>query len=142
MADLDKLIEINEYKLDGYKPLVDYEGWRVAILNYCEELLAGNIDKMQKHEKTDEVFVLLKGRCILFIAEGDQEIENIYAKDMEPLKVYNIKKSIWHTHTLSEDAAVLIVENRNTNLANSPEKNLSKEQQKKLEKLTKLKWDQ
>ena len=142
MADLDKLIEVNQYKLDGYKPVVDYKSWRVAILNYCEELLPGSIDKMQRHAETDEVFVLLKGRCILFVAEGEQEIGAIHAQDMEPLKVYNIKKSVWHTHTLSEEAVVLIVENRDTDLANSPEKNLSQEQQKKLEKLTKLKWDQ
>ena len=80
---------------------------------------------MQKHNQTDEVFVLLKGNCTLYLAEGEDEIENIYAQKMEPFKLYNVKKSVWHTHSLSSDGSVLIVENRNTGLDNSPEIELS-----------------
>ena len=130
------LIEIKEYKDSGYKPVIDYGEWRVAVLNYCDELLPKNIDKMQKHNQTDEVFVLLKGKCMLFMAEGDQEIEEIYAQEMEPFKMYNIKRSVWHTHTLSEDAMVLIIENRNTGLDNSPEKDLTEREKKKIMKLS------
>ena len=46
--------------------------------------------------------------------------------------MYNVKKSVWHTHTLSKDAMVLIVENKNTDLSNSPEINLTSEQRSKL----------
>lgn len=137
---IHNLLEIKEYTSEGYKPVVDYESWRVAILNYCEELLPQNIDKMQKHEKTDEVFLLLKGNCILFLADGDKEIEKIYAKNMEPLKVYNVKRSVWHTHTLTKNTVILIVENKNTSSANSPEKSLTDKQQDKLVKLTETLW--
>ena len=44
----------------------------------------------------------------------------MFAEDMTPLKVYNVKKAVWHTHTLSKDASVLVVENRNTAFYNSP----------------------
>lgn len=131
------LIEIKEYKEAGYKPVIDYGAWRVAVLNYCDELLPENIGKMQKHNQTDEVFVLLSGHCQLFMADGDEEIENIYAQEMEPFKMYNIKRSVWHSHTLSEDAMVLIIENRDTSLANSPEKKLTEKQQQKLVELSK-----
>jgi len=141
MASEKNLIEIKEYTADGYQPLINYEEWRVAILKYCDELLPQNIDKMQKHNQTDEVFVLLEGECILFLAEGEEEIGEIHAQEMEPLKVYNIKKSVWHTHTLSEDAVVLIVENDDTCLDNSPEKDLSAEQQEKLVQLTDETWN-
>lgn len=129
------LLEIKEYYGEGYKPVIDYDKWRVAILNYCEELLPENISNMQKHDQTDEVFVLLKGECTLFIADGTDEIGNIYARKLKPLKMYNVKKSVWHTHTLSEDAMVLIIENKNTSENNSPVKELSKEQQQELVKL-------
>ena len=43
MTPIDNLIEIVEYNSQGYKPLVDYETWRVAILKYCDELLPENI---------------------------------------------------------------------------------------------------
>ena len=141
MEPKEELIEIKEYTADGYQPLINYESWRVAILKYCDELLPENITKMQKHNQTDEVFVLLEGACILFLAEGDEEIEEIHAQEMEPLKVYNVKRSVLHTHTLSEDAVVLIVENDDTCLDNSPEKELSVEQQEKLVQLTDEAWN-
>jgi hypothetical protein len=134
------LLEIQEFRGQGYFPLVDYNDWRVAVLRYIEELHPDNIDKMQKHSETDEVFVLLKGRCILFFGEGDIQIHTIYAQDMEPLKIYNVKRNSWHTHTLSEDATVLIVENRDTNLDNSPEIILNPEQKVDLISLTKNLW--
>lgn len=49
---------------------------------------------MQKHDETDKIFVLLKGRCILFISEGEEEITEIYAENLEPLKIYNVKQSV------------------------------------------------
>jgi mannose-6-phosphate isomerase-like protein (cupin superfamily) len=128
----ERLLEIKEYTGEGYKPVIDYEAWRVAILNYCEELLPENITKMQKHDESDEVFVVLKGEFILYIGEGKDKIDYIYAQKLEPLKMYNVKKGVWHTHTLSKDAMVLIVENKNTDLSNSPEINLTSEQRSKL----------
>jgi len=130
-----KLLEIKTYSEEGYRPVIDYDSWRVAVLNYCDELLPENIIKFQRHDETDEVFVLLKGRCILFIGEGDEEIEEIHAQSMEPLKLYNVKKSVWHSHSLSQEAMVLIVENRDTTDANSPEIKLNRKQRNQLIRL-------
>jgi len=124
----EKLLEITEYNGIGYQPLVDYGAWRVAILRYHPELLPENIDNMQRHDETDEVFVLLAGRCILFFGEGGDAISNILAEDMQPLKLYNVKRGTWHTHTLSQDACVLIVENVDTTEHNSPKVTLTTEQ--------------
>ena len=114
------LIDIQEYPGEGYQPLVDYGEWRVAILNYIDELLPENITAMQRHDETDEVFVLMRGRCVLYIGEGDETITAIRSVDMEPTKVYNVKRGVWHNHTLSQDAVVLIVENCDTGDHNSP----------------------
>src|SRR3972149_2072678 len=108
----ESLLQIAEYAGMGYQPLIDFANWRVAILRYHAELLPHNIAAAQRHDETDEVFVLLAGRCILFIGEGHDTLTDIQAADMQPLKLYNVKKSAWHTHTLSRDATVLIVENR------------------------------
>lgn len=140
MIQKSDLIEITEYEGEGYQPLIDYDKWRVAILNYCDELLPENIEKMQRHDETDEVFILLKGECILFLADGSNTIGEITAVNMEPLKLYNIKKSVWHTHTLSEEAMVLIVENQDTALINSPEKQLNDNEKEKIINLTDQLW--
>jgi hypothetical protein len=34
--------------------------------------------------------------------------------------VYNVRQGVWHTHTLSPDARVLVVENQDTTWDNSP----------------------
>ncbi len=136
----DTLLQIHQYHGQGYHPLVDYSGWRVAVLRHIEELLPQKIDKLQKHSETDEVFVLLQGRCILFFGEGEDQIHTIHAEDMEPLKLYNVKRNAWHSHTLSEDAAVLIIENRDTNLENSPEIVLTPDQRERIIAFTENLW--
>lgn len=132
MSICESLLEVKEYTGEGYRPVVDYGNWRVAILNYCDELLPENITKMQRHDETDEVFVLLKGEFMLFIGEGKDSIDKIHGVSLEPLKMYNVKKGVWHTHTLSPDAMVLIVENRDTDLSNSPEIEMTEAQRKEL----------
>jgi len=116
----DNLLEIREHNEPDYMPLVDYQSWRVALINYTADYLPEKITRMQKHTETDEVFVLLAGHCILFLGEGSESVTKIHAVNMELYRLYNVKKGVWHSHTFSEDARVLIVENRDTVYENSP----------------------
>lgn len=128
-------IEIKEYKEPGYSPVIDYEAWRVAILNDIDELEVPNLKTMQKHLLSDEVFVLLKGSCTLFTGGSGDAVDNIQSTKLEPYKCYNVKAKVWHTHTLEPNSSVLIVENRNTDDSNSPKINLTKEQMEELQAL-------
>ena len=136
----ETLIEVREHDGADYKPLVDYQSWRVALMNYTPNLTPDKIYRMQKHIETDEVFVLMKGRCILFIGEGDESVTNVHAVDMELYKLYNVKRGAWHSHTFSEDARVLIVENQDTTDANSPFVDLSATQREEVIELTQKAW--
>jgi len=136
----ESLIEICEHDAPDYKPLIDYQSWRVALMNYTSDLTPDKINRMQKHTETDEVFVLLQGRCILFLGEGAETVIAVQAVDMEPNKLYNVKRGVWHSHTFSEEAKVLIVENRDTTDVNSPFADLSAEQQRQVVELTKELW--
>jgi len=136
----EHLLETADYTGAGYRPVVNFAGWRVAVLRYTDELLPDRIEGMERHDETDEVFVLLAGRCLLFLGEGRERVEAIYAEDMRPRKVYNVKRGAWHSHTLSKDASVLIVENRDTGNENSTQAALSEEQRRQLVKLTEELW--
>jgi len=136
----ESLLEVRAHNAPDYKPLIDFQSWRVALMNYTPDLIPEKIQRMQKHTETDEVFVLLAGKCILFLGEGDETVTAIHAADMEPFKLYNVKCGVWHSHTFSADAKVLIVENRDTIDANSPFVELSKEQQKQIVRLTSKLW--
>jgi len=140
MTISEKLLEVRNHDAEGYKPVIDFETWRVAILNYSESLCSEHITSMQRHNETDEVFVLLNGRCILFLGQGDDTVTRVFAEDMKPATVYNVKRGAWHTHTLSADAMVLIVENRDTTYDNSPFCRLTESQQKKIANLTRTLW--
>ncbi|MDD2464263.1 MAG: hypothetical protein PHI97_09715 [Desulfobulbus sp.] len=140
MSAPESLLEIHLHDGPGYKPLVDFATWRVAILNFSEDLLPHNLTRVQRHNQTDEVFVLLEGRCILFVGEGTETATRIHAQPLVPGQVYNVRQAVWHTHTLSRDAKVLVVENRDTTYENSPFTPLSKAQHKELIDLVTTLW--
>lgn len=138
----ERLLEIRSHDGAGYQPLIDYDKWRVAILGYCDELLPERIFTMQRHNETDEVFVLLGGRCILFIGEGKEAIASITAVDMVPRKIYNVKRGVWHSHTLNKEASVLIVENSSTTVQNSPKMLLNDDQRRRIANITHELWQE
>lgn len=110
-------LEITEHKEPGFKPLVIYEGWRAAILNddpskYRRDTMA----QFERHNLTDEVFVLLSGHCTLLIGDGkgDDSIGNVTPVPMEPQKLYNVRRGVWHNLLGEEGMVLFVVENSNT----------------------------
>lgn len=134
-------IDVSSYKGEGYLPMIDFNTWRVAILNYCEELEVKNLKTMQKHDGTDEVFILLAGKCTLFVGGKEEGITEIDGIAMKPLQLYNVRRGVWHTHTLDKEGSVLIVENQDTCDTNSPTKNLTVEQREQVYNVFALKYN-
>jgi len=113
------MLEIHEYTGEGFQPLVYFGSWRVAVLNYIEELHPAKIDTLERHPETDEVFVLIRGQGILFLVDGESQDAILVPQVMEMGKIYNVKPHTWHTIVVSRDASVLIVENGDTGRDNS-----------------------
>lgn len=132
----ENLLEIKEYGGEGYQPLVDFGTWRVAFLRFIDELIPENIHRVERHVETDEVFVLLHGQAVLFLGEGENEIEQLHQVLMQPGKLYNIRKNAWHTCVLSRDATILLVENKDTGIKNTDYIELSLLQRKTLVDVT------
>ncbi len=122
------LLEIRWHEGEGYKPLVDYGNWRVAILRFEDGLLHGQQSTMERHMETDEVFVLTQGEGIIILGGNGRQIGGLTIQRMEAGKIYNIKCGAWHTLSLSRDASVVIMENRDTTEANSEYAGLTAEQ--------------
>ena len=128
----ESLLEIQDYDGAGFKPLIFFGGWRVAILRYLDELQPDRIDSMERHTETDEVFVLLRGRGTLILGGNGIKCEGVLSQPMEIGRLYNVKRLAWHTVLLSNDASVLLVENRDTDEHNSEYDKLSAEQRSRL----------
>ena len=126
----DDLLAIREYQGEGYQPLVDFGSWRVAILRWGPGSQAEEIKMMERHTQTDEVFVLLGGRATLIIGGNQGKVDDIQAEVMASGKLYNVKQNTWQTALLSQDAAILIVENRDTGESNSEFFQLNVEQRR------------
>lgn len=106
-------LEIVEYSGSGYFAPYKFEGWRVAFLNQAERFTKQGITYLEKHTKTDEVFVLLNGQATLLIGKDGVEIE------MTQGRLYVIKQNQWHNIVVSKTAKVLIVENEDTGRENT-----------------------
>lgn len=132
------MIQRHPIQARGYLPLIDFQTWRVAVLTDCQDLEVENLKTMQRHDQTDEVFVLLEGRCILFETEGPGQA--VRALNMEPFVAYNVKRGTYHTHTLTPGSRVLIVENQDTGDHNSPLFTMTDDQRAEIAGLTAELW--
>ncbi len=114
----NQLLEVSTYSGDGYKPLIDFNCWRVALLRYCDDMEPAEMVHLERHMETDEVFVLLEGKAVLFLVGGDG-LGELNVEMMQPGLLYNVKQAAWHNAVLSHDATILLVENRDTCRDNS-----------------------
>ncbi len=122
MAVGEDLLQVSRHPGPGYAPVVDFGSWRVALMNRGDECAPDGIAGMERHNETDEVFVLLEGRAILFVGEagaGGAAVGRVPPCEIAPGKLYNVRRSAWHACALSADAKVLIIENRDTSEENS-----------------------
>jgi mannose-6-phosphate isomerase-like protein (cupin superfamily) len=132
------MIEIYKIKESGYHPFMIREGWQVAQLNFVEEQRTDNINKVEVHNHTDEVFILLKGKAILILAEFKEKKPVFQVLLMEPLVTYNIPKGDWHNIAMEKGSEVLIVEKSGTHLNDVSYKELNPDEIAELrKKLTK-----
>lgn len=97
----------------GYNPFLIRPAWQVAQLNYAPELALSAIHQVERHNATDEVFILFGGESVLITALEDGCIETCR---MQPAVTYNIPAGVWHAIAMQPQDVVLIVENSNTHL--------------------------
>ena len=99
-------VDIHTYDEPDFQPVVQTAGWLVALMNWSPRFDLSQFGTLERHLQTDEVFVLQKGRSILFV-ETDSGVQLI---DMEPGVVYNVTIGTYHNVTGTRDAQWLIVE--------------------------------
>jgi len=107
------MLEVYEWQGEAYKPLVLTPGWMVALLNWEPIFDRANVSEVERHNKTDEVFVLLNGKAVLFTRADGGELE---AVEMMQGVVYNVPTAVWHNVVATRDVKLLIVEDRDTHI--------------------------
>lgn len=129
---MNQLIEEYIHKADGYHPFLIRNNWQVAQLNYEKKQGFDDIEKIDIHFHTDEVFILLEGQVVLIAAGKDGDRLSFRTVKMEKGITYNIPKNTWHNIAMSQDAKVIIVEDANTHLGDFEFYYMNSEQKKEL----------
>ncbi|NNK76191.1 MAG: hypothetical protein HKP42_09015 [Maribacter sp.] len=132
-----KLIEQYQISDNGYHPFLIRDGWQVAQLNYMPEQEIGNIEKLDIHHLTDEVFILLNGKAVLIGATINGDDVKFEVEVMKPNITYNVPVNTWHNIAMGMDSEVIIVEKSNTHEGDFEFFQLSEEKKKEMEILVK-----
>ncbi len=135
---------IQSYKATqkGFSPLLFQKHWQVAILSYVSFQNIKNIDKVEVHTQTDEVFLLQSGSVILISAQiKNKTISKWEVVLMKPNVIYNIPRDLWHNMAMKKDSSVFIVEKRDTHKNDVQYHSLSKEEISKMRSMVKKEWN-
>ena len=117
-----------EFNGEGMTRVFENEKWMVGIKNWKPANDITNTNCLERHNKTDELFILIAGKCVLLYAnEVDGELV-IEAETMEPMKVYNIPATLWHNTVTNKDTKLILVEDSSTSMENSNILDLTQDQ--------------
>ena len=117
-------LQVLSWDQEGYAPLVFSQGWQTAILNWEPGADVDAVYRVERHNLTDEVFILWRGSGALVIAEP----EGIRVVDAEPGVIYNVTIGTWHTVIGTRDSSWIIVENKDTHLGDTEYRDMSSDE--------------
>lgn len=123
-------MEILKYTFggEGMTRVFENAKWMVGIKNWKPMNDITGIDRLERHNETDELFVLLAGSCTLVYANETENGLDIHTVKMEPMTVYNIPATLWHNTVTQKDTKLCLIEDSSTGAANSNERMLTAEE--------------
>ncbi|HCW56135.1 MAG TPA: cupin [Erysipelotrichaceae bacterium] len=126
-----------EFTGAGMQRVYENEKWTVGIKNWKPANDITGITNIERHNKTDELFVLVEGKCTLIYAEEKGEDLEFHAVKMEKGKLYVIPQSLWHNTITVKDTKMFLIEDVSTGNDNSDVRELTPEQIKTVQELAK-----
>lgn len=107
-------MDVIRYEGEGYSSVVKFAGWRIGLINPSEKF--DKLTFFERHNLTDEVFILLSGNATLYTADKEHNYES---HEMKNGLLYKVRAAEWHAVTLEDGALVMVVENVDTSKENS-----------------------
>lgn len=124
-----------EFAGEGMHRVYENEKWTVGIKNWKPANDITGIDCLERHNLTDELFVLIAGSCTLIYANEKDGALEFSAVKMESGKVYNIPASLWHNTITQKDTKMILIEDSSTSNENSDILPLTPEQIRKIQSM-------
>jgi len=79
----DRLVQVGSSFEQTYKPVLNFHGWKVAMLRYFDVVAPENFHRVERHWNTNEVFILTAGQADLIVFDGDEQPAQGYVFPME-----------------------------------------------------------
>ena len=112
-------IQSFEYTGEGMRRVYENGQWTVGIKNYKPANDKSLFNELERHNETDELFVLISGACTLVYAEEMDGKMKFGAVSMEMGKVYNIPQGLWHNTITVPGTRMVLIEDPGTGMSNS-----------------------
>jgi ureidoglycolate hydrolase len=113
------LVETGKSFEQKFTPVLSFDGWRVAMLRHSEATDLNYFHQVERHNLTNEVFILTTGKADLIVSENGDVPGPAYIFPMKYNVAYNIPPSVWHHVIMSADAHIIIFEKADTAKENS-----------------------
>lgn len=117
-----------EFNGQGMQRVFENKKWTVGIKNWKPANDVSGIDCLERHNETDELFVLTEGSCTLVYANEVEGKLKFGAVKMKKNKVYNIPATLWHNTITCKDTKMILIEDSCTSMENSDILNLDEVQ--------------
>ncbi len=97
-----------------YKPVLEFDGWIVAMLRHCKSVSSALFHRVERHQTSNEVFILTAGRADLIVFDGDAQPTSGFVIPMELNVAYDIPRLVWHSVIMSPDGHIILIERSDT----------------------------
>ena len=101
----------------GFALVYRNDGFKCAFITADGQYAPGQIRTMKRHNSSDEVFVLIRGRAVLVTGEPSK-MQYKYTALQTGIS-YCVEAGEWHYLSVSEDGLVFVAENSDVSAANT-----------------------
>lgn len=115
---------------EGMKRIYENDKWTVGIKNFKPSNSLEGFRELERHNATDELFVLLSGSCVLVVKTERDGAAPFACTRMEARAVYSIPRGVWHTTITEADSKLVLIEDSATSPANTDVCDLSDEERR------------
>ena len=109
-------MKILKVEKEGYQTVHSFDngdGWRVGLICPAEGFTEAGMTYLERHNLTDEVFMLLKGNATLIVGADKTRVP------MQSGVAYNVEAGEWHNILIEKASVVAVAENKGTGRENS-----------------------
>ena len=127
---MNSSIQVYQYAGEGLEKSYQNAEWLVGIKNYKPASDVRNMNCLERHLLTDELFLpLTEGNRIVTL---DAETGCIETQPMATGSVYCVPKGVWHNVLMPQNGKLALVERPDTSMENSETLELSESQRASL----------